>query len=98
MSPPILSYSALVLICNQEVAYMKPTSPDRIERQIDINASPARVWRALTDYQELGEWFRVKLLSPFVVGQSTRGNITYPGYEYLVMDVRVAAMETEKRF
>jgi hypothetical protein len=38
------------------------------------------VWRALTDYREFGEWFRVNLESPFEVGKTARGRIAYPGY------------------
>jgi uncharacterized protein YndB with AHSA1/START domain len=71
---------------------------ERIERVIELKASPSRVWRALVDHEEFGQWFGVKLQSPFVVGQATRGNITYPGYEHIVMEVVVQTMEREKRF
>lgn len=71
---------------------------DRIEKQIDLKAPPARVWKALTDYREFGTWFGVSLESPFRVGQVTRGNITYPGYEHLTMEVTVRAMEPERLF
>ena len=49
---------------------------DRIEKQIEIAAPVARVWKALTDHTEFGQWFRVKLDAPFTPGQTTRGNIT----------------------
>ena len=55
----------------------------RIEKRIALQAPVARVWRALTDYREFGQWFRVKLDGPFVPGQVLRGHITYPGYEHL---------------
>jgi uncharacterized protein YndB with AHSA1/START domain len=77
---------------------MDKLSTDRIEKRVELNASPARVWRALTDYREFGEWFRVKLEGPFVPGKATRGNITYPGYEHLVMEVVVQKMERERLF
>ena len=77
---------------------MNKTSMDRIEKRIEVKASQSRVWRALTDHKEFGEWFRVKLESPFVPGKSTKGNITYPGYEHLVMDVAVQKMEPEHLF
>jgi len=32
----------------------------RIDRTIEINAPPARVWRALTDPAELSAWFKVQ--------------------------------------
>lgn len=73
-------------------------STDRIEKQIEIGAPLTRVWRALTDHREFGQWFRVRLEAPFVVGKSTRGNITYPGYEHLVFEATVEAMEPERRF
>jgi uncharacterized protein YndB with AHSA1/START domain len=71
---------------------------DRIEKQIELRASRARVWRALTDYREFSQWFRVKLESPFVPGQTSRGSITYPGYEHLAMEVVVQKLEPERYF
>jgi uncharacterized protein YndB with AHSA1/START domain len=71
---------------------------DRIEKQILLSAPVARVWRALTDYREFGEWFRVRLDGPFVVGQVARGNITWPGYEHLVWEAVVQTMEPERLF
>ncbi len=44
------------------------TIEHRVEKQIELKAPVARVWRALTDYREFGEWFRVKLDGPFVPG------------------------------
>lgn len=77
---------------------MNTSVSDRIEKTIDLKAPVARVWGALTDYRKFGEWFGVSLESPFVVGKSTRGNITYPGYEHLVMEVKVVSLETDRRF
>jgi uncharacterized protein YndB with AHSA1/START domain len=77
---------------------MTSSNTDRIEKRIELRATPARVWRALTDHREFGEWFGVKLEGPFVVGEATRGRITYPGYEHLVMEVVVQRMEAERLF
>ena len=77
---------------------MNEPSTDRIEKRIELKAPLARVWRALTDYEEFGAWFRVKLESPFVPGKTTKGNITYPGYEHMVMQVVVQKMEKERLF
>jgi uncharacterized protein YndB with AHSA1/START domain len=71
---------------------------DRIEKQIELKAAPARVWRALTDYKEFGEWFGVKLEKPFAPGATTTGNLTVPGYEHLRMEVMVQEMEPERFF
>lgn len=71
---------------------------NRIEKRIELHAPVSRVWRALTDYREFGEWFRVKLEGPFVPGQVARGHITYPGYEHLGWEAIVQKMEPEKLF
>jgi uncharacterized protein YndB with AHSA1/START domain len=71
---------------------------DRIEKRIELKAPVSRVWRALTDYREFGEWFKVKLEGPFVAGKFSRGNITHPGYEHLQMEVLVEKIEPEQLF
>ena|SRR2546423_7345073 len=77
---------------------MSESNTDRIEKKIELNASPARVWRALTDYREFGQWFGVNLEGPFVPGKPTRGKLTYPGYEHLVLEVVVQKMEPQRLF
>ncbi|HMF08484.1 MAG TPA: SRPBCC family protein [Thermoanaerobaculia bacterium] len=74
------------------------TNTDRIEKQILLRAPKSRVWRALTDAGEFGAWFRVKLEGRFAVGQRIRGQMTYPGYEHVTMDVTVERMDAEKLF
>lgn len=71
---------------------------NEIEKRIELKAPVARVWRALTDYREFGEWFRVKLDGPFVPGQVSRGHITYPGYEHIKWEAVVQKMEPERLF
>ena len=71
---------------------------DRIEKSIELKAPVARVWRALTDHREFGQWFRVRLEGPFVPGQVAHGNITHPGYEHLCWEAVVQRMEPERLF
>ncbi|HKE94286.1 MAG TPA: SRPBCC family protein [Povalibacter sp.] len=71
---------------------------DRIEKRIELKAPVSRVWRALTDYREFGQWFRVKLEGPFVPGQVSRGQITYPGYEHVKWEAVVKEMQPERLF
>ena len=71
---------------------------NRIEKRIELKAPVSRVWRALTDYREFGEWFRVKLDGPFLPGQISRGQITYPGYEHVKWEAVVQKMEPERLF
>ena len=69
-----------------------------IEKRIELKVPVSRVWRALTDYREFGEWFRVKLDRPFVAGQVSTGYIAYPGYEHLKWEAIVQTMEPERLF
>ena len=77
---------------------MAQTQTDRIERTIHLKAPRARVWRALTQAEEFGAWFRVKLDGPFAVGQRVTGRVTYPGYEHVTFEVSVERMEPETLF
>jgi uncharacterized protein YndB with AHSA1/START domain len=69
-----------------------------IEKQIELRVPVSRVWRALTDYREFGQWFRVKLDGPFVAGQISRGHITHPGYEHVQWEAVVKQMEPQTVF
>ena len=73
-------------------------SSDRIEKKIVLRAPRSRVWRALTDAEEFGTWFRVKLESGFAVGRKVVGKITYPGYEHVTFEATVERMEPERLF
>ncbi len=77
---------------------MNKVTTDRMEHEIEVSATVPRVWQAITDFREFGEWFRVNLEGPFVVGETTRGQITHPGYEHVTMEVVVEAIEPEHRF
>ena len=48
---------------------------DKIVKRIRLNASRERVWRALTDSREFGEWFGVRFDGPFVAGKRVGGVI-----------------------
>ena len=78
----------------------RPTdrTTDRIEKSVLLRAPRSRVWRALTDAEEFGAWFRAAMEGPFAVGETARGRITYPGYEHLTMEVVVERMEPERLF
>lgn len=74
------------------------TNTDRIEKEILLRAPRTRVWRALTDADEFGAWFRVKLDGGFAVGKSTKGKITHPGFEHAKLEVVVERMDAEELF
>lgn len=71
---------------------------DKIEKQIELAAEPARVWRAIADYEEFGKWFRATFEGPFRLGEVTRGRSTYPGCEHMRFEVRVERIEPERLF
>jgi uncharacterized protein YndB with AHSA1/START domain len=71
---------------------------NRIEKRIELKAPVSRIWRALTDHREFGEWFHVRLDGPFVAGKVSHGQITYPGYEHVKWYAVVQKMEPERLF
>src|SRR5207245_9143130 len=84
--------------CATRRLHMTTMVTDRIEKQVALRAPRSRVWRALTDAKEFGSWCGVKFEAPFTEGATVRGQITYPGYEHLTMDVVVERIEPERYF
>ena len=77
---------------------MTESSTDRIHKEIALRAPLSRVWQALTDSAEFGEWFGVRLEGLFRVGEKIQGRITHPGYEHLTFRAWVERMEPEQSF
>ena len=74
------------------------SNTNTIEKSMELKAPVSRVWRALTDHNEFGEWFRVKIEGPFVPGQVSRGRILSPGFDHVKWEATVQTMEPEKLF
>src|SRR5689334_19816176 len=51
-------------------------SMDRIEKEVVLRAPLARVWQAISNADEFGQWFGVRFDGPFVEGTSVTGVIT----------------------
>jgi uncharacterized protein YndB with AHSA1/START domain len=77
---------------------MTATQTDRIEKKAVIRAPRSRVWRAISNAQEFGVWFLVKLDGPFVQGAPIKGQITHPGYEHLTMELQIERIQPESYF
>jgi len=77
---------------------MIASSTDRIEKRVVLKAPRSRVWRAIADSKEFGTWFRMNFEGPFVEGASVRGRVTYPGYEHMVGDLKIARIQPESYF
>jgi uncharacterized protein YndB with AHSA1/START domain len=73
------------------------TSTDRIERHIFLKAPVSRVWRALSHAEEFGNWFGVALRGKAMrVGETLEGPVTNPGYEHIILRVKIERMEPER--
>lgn len=71
---------------------------DRIVKTVELAAPVSRVWRALVDHNEFGQWFRVALDGPFRPGAISTGKMTYPGYEHYPWLAVVERMDHERLF
>jgi uncharacterized protein YndB with AHSA1/START domain len=49
---------------------------DRIEKEVVLRAPLDRVWKAISDAEEFGQWFGVRFDGPFVAGASVTGVMT----------------------
>jgi uncharacterized protein YndB with AHSA1/START domain len=70
-------------------------STDRIEKKIVLRASRARVWRAISSFEEFGAWFGMILKGPLMPGKTVEGKITTPGYDHLTVTMHVERVEPE---
>jgi len=67
---------------------MSSTVPDRIEKQVILQAPLSRVWQAISDSRQFGSWFGVTFDSPFKAGARIAGRISPT-----TVDPQVAAMQ-----
>ena len=78
---------------------MNTQTTDRIETQVTIKAPRSRVWRAVSDPKEFGEWFKVDMSGvKFLPGQAVQAKMTYPGYEGMPFEMVIDRMEPERLF
>src|SRR5262245_13112908 len=52
---------------------------DKINKQVTLRAPVSRVWRAITDAEEFGRWFGVKLTGVFSPGRTITGTFDEGG-------------------
>jgi uncharacterized protein YndB with AHSA1/START domain len=75
------------------------TSTDRIEKNVVLRAPRSRVWRAITNAEEFGTWFRMKLDGEIAEGAKLHGKITHPGYEHVCpVEMLIEQVEPERYF
>ena len=73
-------------------------STDRIEKHFEVRAPRSKVWRAISDSQQFGAWFGVRVEGPFVEGTTVKGFITHKDYEHFKLDFQIEKMEAERYF
>lgn len=75
------------------------SSTDRIEEEVRLFAPRERVWRALTNADELGAWFGANITGATIApGAHVTGHMAMPGYEHIPFDVVIEEMIPERRF
>ena len=70
----------------------------RIDKSIDIAASPERVWQALTSAPELSAWFQVTIEGEIAPGNEIWMTSTHAGYVGQRFSVRIVEMTPPRRF
>jgi uncharacterized protein YndB with AHSA1/START domain len=70
---------------------------ERIDRTIDIDAPPERVWRALADPSELSAWFQVTIEGVLAPGAELWMTARHTGYEGQRFRVRILEMTPPRR-
>jgi uncharacterized protein YndB with AHSA1/START domain len=76
-----------------------PSTSDRVEEQVLLHTPRARVWRALTNADELGAWFGVNLAGATIAPAArVAGRFTIPGHEHVTFDVTIDEVVPERRF
>jgi uncharacterized protein YndB with AHSA1/START domain len=84
-------------------------STDRIEKQILLRAPLSKVWRALSDSQQFGQWFGMRFEEPFAPGRRMKGVIVpttvdpevakhQKPYENTPFDITIDRIEPERIF
>src|SRR5437868_42438 len=77
---------------------MPAVSTDRIEKEILLRAPRARVWKALTDAKQFGEWFQIDLRGGFAPGARVTGKLLIKGYDHLTIDFDIERIDPETYF
>lgn len=75
---------------------MSTRNPDCIEEKTFLRVPPARAWHALTDAEEFGAWFGVKLAGTFSPGVILKGTITEKEYEGLPFEMTIERIEPQR--
>lgn len=76
---------------------MPPLELARIDKHIDIDAPPERVWRALTTAHEFEQWFQMTLEGVIAPGEEAWITSVHPGHEGQRNRLRIVEMTAPRR-
>lgn len=71
------------------------TTTDSIRKRVTLRATPARVWRALSNAREFGAWFGAELRDDIAPGATVRGKVVYKGKD-VMMTFQIEKVEPER--
>lgn len=78
---------------------MDTSTANAIQKEVVLKAPRSRVWKAISDPQEFGTWFRVDMTGvKFEAGKPVHAKMTYPGYEGMPFEMVVDRIEPERLF
>src|SRR5438128_5570243 len=85
-------------IMQLEGCIMTVAELSRIDRTIEIKASPDRVWRALTNAEELSAWFQMRIEGDIAPDTEVWMTTMYPQHAGQRFRVRFTELTPPRRF
>jgi uncharacterized protein YndB with AHSA1/START domain len=77
---------------------MTTTTTDRIEKKVLLRKPRGRVWRAISDAKEFGDWFGVAWDGTFRPGAKMKGKMTIPAHKDTPIEIVIDRVEPETLF
>ncbi len=71
---------------------------NRIRKEVELYFPLHRVWSAITDHEQFGEWFRVKFAEPFEEGKIASGMILHKGMEDIELKFTTQKIQPNELF
>ena len=71
---------------------------NQVRREAKLSFPVQRVWSAITDHKQFGEWFRVKFTEPFQEGKTASGMILHKGMEHIELNCVVQKIQPQELF
>ena len=74
------------------------TDTNVIEKEIVLRAPLSRVWSAISNAEQFGQWFGMQFDGAFKAGQPIRGKFSNPKYAHLTLQMTIVDIEPESLF